>query len=194
MRAYITAVIFIGTLHCYFSIVNGESPLTWHFLLLVISPFIVFIWRDISNLKFGMDGIEVAKIKKDVDKTIKQAAHGEIIDQQALDTLFKSVELNDWSTLVLARMLMRKGLVMLVPNHDFGPTPSLFKLIDLCKEQDKISIEEKIELDKLRDITFYAEWWAGDIPTQGDWNWALENCRNIIGKLFDKQPIHNRKQ
>ncbi len=193
MKAYITAVIFIGTLHCYFSVVNGDSPLTWHFLLLVISPFVISIWKDISNLKFGLDGLEVEKIKKEVDKTIKQAAYGESIDQQALDTLFKSVELNDWATLVLARMLMRKGLVMLVPNHNLGINPSLSALINLCDEQGKISAEERTNLDKIRHVTFYAEWWAGEVPTQGDWNWTLKNYRNVIGELFEKQPIHSKR-
>ena len=189
MRAYITAVIFISAIHCFFSIDKGESPLSWEFLLLVLSPFVALIWSDISNFKFGSKGLEVEKIKRDVDKTIKHAAHGDSIDKQALDTLFKSVELNDWATLVLARMLMRKGLVALEPQHGLGVSPSLSKLIVQCEQKNLISPEEKEELEKLRNVTFYAEWWDGDVPTQGDWKWALENCRDLIEQLFNKQPI-----
>jgi hypothetical protein len=71
-------------------------------------------------------------------------------------------------TLVLARMLMRQGLVCLVPDHSFGVSPSLSKLIALCSEDELISDDLKVELERLRHITFYAEWWDGDIPTHGE--------------------------
>ena len=129
------------------------------------------------------------KLKGDVNKTIKHATHGKAIDPRALDGLFKTVELNEWMTLVLARMLMRQGLVCLVPKHELGPSPSLSKLIQLCNEKQLISDDDKNDLEKLRHITFYAEWWDGDAPTHGEWNWALDSCKDIVRKLFEKQPI-----
>lgn len=189
MRAYIAATIFISSWHIYFSIINQESPLTVPFLILVISPFLPYIWKEGANIKLGKDGIELQRLKQDVDKTIRKAAHGKSIDPRAIDDLFKTVELNEWITLVLARMLMRQGLVCLVPDHGLGVSPSLVKLITMCYDKALITSEERDNLEKLRDITFYAEWWDGIVPTHAQWSWALENCKTIVRSLFEKQPI-----
>lgn len=140
-------------------------------------------------MKFGKDGFAIEKLKIDVNNTIKKAAHKKAIDPKALDDLFKTVELSEWMTLVLSRMLMRQGLVCLVPDHTFGYSPSLSKLIPLCLTRGLISDEEAKNLDKLREITFYAEWWDGRAPNYGQWTWALENCKKIVRTLFEKQPI-----
>ena len=52
---------------------------------------------------------------------------------------------------------MRKGLVMLHPEHTLGPSPSLSKLIVQCQQAGKITQDEAEKLEKLRDVTFYAE-------------------------------------
>ena len=189
MRAYIGAVIFISAWHVYFSILKKETPLSIPFLILLISPFITYIWKEVSNVKLGKDGFEVQRLKQDVERTIQRAIHGRGIDPNALDDLFKTVELNAWITLVLARMLMRQGLVSLVPDHGLGPSPSLNKLIPLCFSRNLISTQEQDDLEKLRNITFYAEWWDGTKPTYSDWEWALSNCKRIIRDLFGKQTI-----
>lgn len=189
MRAYIIAVIFISTVHIYFSALENQSPLSLPFIFFVMSPFLPSIWKDLSNLKLDKNGVSIEKLKNDVDKTIKKATHRKGIEPQSLDNLFKTVELNEWMTLVLARMLMRQGLVSLVPNHTFGPSPSLVKLISLCHEKGLISDAESEDLEKLRNVTFYAEWWDGDAPTHGEWEWALENCKPILRDLFRKQSL-----
>lgn len=189
MRAYTIAIIFIGSWHVYLSINEGKSPLSMLFLALILSPFLPYIWKEISNVKFSKDGIALERLKLDVDNTIKKATHRKAIDPKALDDLFKTVELNEWMTLVLARMLMRQGLVCLVPDHGFGPSPSLTKLIPLCSQKNLISPEEAENLEKLREITFYAEWWDGRAPNHGQWRWALSNCKLIIRTLFERQPI-----
>jgi hypothetical protein len=189
MRAYTIAVIFIGFLHCLYSIEQKESPLNWLFLFLIVSPFIPTVWNGVSSFKFGSKGVEVEKLKSDVNNAITRVTHGKSLDQKSIETLFKSVEMNDWLTLVLSRMLMRKGLVLLNPDHELGVSPSLAKLINKSSDRELISAEEKEELEKLRDVTFYAEWWGGNSPTQGDWKWALTNCKSIIERLFDKQKI-----
>ncbi len=189
MRAFIISIIFIASLHIYFSISKGDSPLNLLFLILILSPFIPFIWKEASNIKIGKNGLELERLKKDVDHTIKKAAHGNSIDPKAINDLFKTVELNEWITLVLARMLLRKGLISLVSNHNLGDTPSLIKLISLAFDGNFLSEEEKQDIDKLRNITFYAEWWNGDVPTHTEWNWALDNCKSIVKNIFEKQPI-----
>lgn len=189
MRAYTIAVIFIASCHVYLSLAEGKSPLSILFVFLILSPFLPFVWKELANVKLGADGISLERLKRDVDSTIKKATHRKTIDPKSLDDLFKTVELNEWMTLVLARMLMRQGLVCLVPEHGFGPSPSLVKLIPLCLAKDLISKEEAANLDNLREITFYAEWWDGRAPNHGQWRWALENCKNIVRTLFEKQPI-----
>lgn len=189
MRAYIAAVIFVSSWHIYFCILKQESPLTIPFLVLMMSPFAPYIWKEVSNLKLGKDGFEIQRLKQDVERTIQRAIHGRAIGLEALDDLFKTVQLNEWMTLVLARMLMRHGLVCLVPTHNLGPSPSLNKLIPMCFDRRLLSENERDELEKLRNITFYAEWWHGDKPTQAEWEWALSNCKEIVRCLFGKQPI-----
>src|SRR6218665_980474 len=107
MRAYIAAIIFIASWHVYFSILKQESPLTPLLLALILSPFIPLVWKEISNLKLGNDGLELQRLKQDGERTIQRAIHGRSISTKELDDLFKTVELNEWITLVLARMLMR---------------------------------------------------------------------------------------
>lgn len=189
MRAFIVSVIFIASIHIYYSIDKGESPLNLLFLILVLSPFVPYIWKEASNIKIGKNGLELERLKKDVDKTIKKAAHGNTVDPKAIDDLFKTVELNEWITLVLSRMLLRKGLVCLVPDHNLGFSPSLSRLIDLAFGNGFLSEDEKSDIEKLRNITFYAEWWDGDVPSHIEWNWALNNCKGVVKNLFEKQPI-----
>jgi hypothetical protein len=94
VRAYTFAVIFVCACHVYFSISAEESPLTILFFLVMLSPFLPIVWKEISNIKLDKDGISLEKLKIDVDRTIKRAAHQKSIDPNALDDLFKTVELN----------------------------------------------------------------------------------------------------
>ena len=132
----------------------------------MLSPFFSFVWKEISNLKFGKDGFEVQRLKQDVERTIQRAIHGRSIDSEALDDLFKTVELNEWMTLVLSRMLMRHGLVSLISDHGLGVSPSLNKLIPMCFDRKLLSEQERDDLEKLRNVTFFAEWWDGTKPTK----------------------------
>ena len=83
MKGYITGAVIIGVPHCYISYKLNSSPLTW--------PFIFVIWKDISYIRLGSDGFEVEKITMDVDKSIRNAAHGGNLESGSLDILFKSV-------------------------------------------------------------------------------------------------------
>ncbi|MEP0357365.1 hypothetical protein [Paraglaciecola sp.] len=187
---YILIIAAVAGFHIYAAFDPCvTSPLDFNLILLLLIPFLIFVWKDASSIKFGSKGLELEKLKQNVNKTIKHAVHGESIDHKSLETLFKSVETNDWLKLVLARMLMRKGLIVLKPDHGLGVSPSLSKLIIMCHEENKITDSEKTDLEKLRNITFYAEWWDGDAPTLGDWKWAIEKSPEIIEQLFDKQII-----
>ncbi len=186
---YIFIVAAVATVHIYIGWETKTSPLDFNLILLLLIPFLTFVWKDASVIKFGSKGLELEKLKSDVNKTIKHVAHGDSVDHKSINNLYKSVESNDWLKLVLSRMLMRKGLVALVPDHGLGVSPSLNKLIPMCESQGKITESEVAELERLRNITFYAEWWDGDVPTHEDWKWALETGQAVVQKLFDKQPI-----
>lgn len=186
---YIILISVISIFHIYISLINNISPLNFNLILLLLIPFLILVWKDASSIKFGSKGLELEKLKKEVDTTIKHAVRDDTIDHKSLEILFKSAEANDWLKLVLARMLMRKSLVALLPDHNLGMSPSLNKLISMYFDSGKISQNEKDDLDKLRRITFYAEWWTGDVPTHEEWKWAIENSLLIIQSLFNKQPI-----
>lgn len=180
---------FIAALHIYYSIQKSESPLNALLIIVLLVPFIPSIWKEVENIKLSKDGLELQRLRHDVDRTIKRAVHGKGIPPSALDDLFKTTELNEWLTLVLARMLMRQGLVCLVPNHNLGDSPSLTGLLEKAKNRNLITDIEFDELERLRNITFYAEWWEGDAPTHEQWEWALLNCKRIVRCLVAKQPI-----
>ncbi|MBL0709894.1 MAG: hypothetical protein JJV99_02590 [Colwellia sp.] len=187
---YILIVAAVAGFHVYAAFdKNISSPLDFNLILLLLIPFLTLVWKDAASIKFGSKGLELEKLKQNVNKTIKHAVHGDSIDHKSLEALFKSVETNDWLKLVLARMLMRKGLVVLKPDHGLGVSPSLSSLIKMCHSERIITEEEKANLEKLRNITFYAEWWDGDAPTHGDWKWAIVESPKIIQQLFDKQKI-----
>ncbi|MCK5110363.1 MAG: hypothetical protein KAQ94_02495 [Arcobacteraceae bacterium] len=186
---YMIIIAVLTLVHIDIGITNRVSPIDFTLILLLLIPFLTIVWKDASKIKFGSNGLELEKEKANIDKTIKNVVQGDSIDHKSIETLFNSVQTNDWLKLVLSRMLMRKGLVTLLPNHSFGDSPSLTKLIDSALELEKISSDEKDELEKLRNITYYAEWWGGDAPKREEWKWAISNCKQIIEKLFDKQLI-----
>ncbi len=85
--------------------------------------------------------------------------HGKYLSNKELDSIFESVAANEWATLVLARMLMRKGLVAISPsNHGLGYSPSLQKLIELNKNNGRLTQADAVDLERLREITIFAEW------------------------------------
>jgi hypothetical protein len=158
IRAYIFGIVFLSALHTYFSILKGNSPISWELLLLFLSPFLFYAWKDVQNIKFGKEGLEFEKSKK-VNEYISKAMHGKYLSKQVLDSIFESVAANEWAKLVLARMLMRKGLVAISPSdHGLGDSPSLLKLIELNIKNGCLMQEDASDLERLREITFFAEW------------------------------------
>lgn len=186
---YAIAAAIISVIHIVLSITNYTPLITTPFLILFLSPLFPTFWKEISQIKFGKDGLELQRLKQETNRTIKKAAHKKSISPKEIDDLFKTVELSEWMTLVLSRMLMRQGLVCLVPDHELGASPPLEKLIALCKSRYLITQRESDELEQLRETTFYAEWWDGRIPTHAQWNWALANGKGIVTRLLEKQPI-----
>ena len=187
---YVLIISIVAVVHIYTGFdVKVTSPLDSNLILLLLIPFLILAWEDAERIKFSSKGVEVEKLKQDANKTIKSVAHGDSVDRKSLETLFKSADANDWLKLVLSRMLMRKGLVAVIPEHNLGSSPSLAVLIERCFKEGKITSQEKEDLEKLRAITYYAEWWTGDVPTHEEWNWAIENSPAVIQKLYDKQAI-----
>ena len=86
-------------------------------------------------------------------------------------------------------MLMRKGLIEIVKNQSFGDAPSLEKLIKYCKDYSLVPKDQLDDLERLREVTYFAEWWKGRVPTRGEWKWAVANCKSIIMQLFDLQDV-----
>ena len=186
---YSTAAIALISLHSYVRLQSGQSPIDWMFITFLVFLLVVYSWNDIRSLKFGTQGFEIEKIRANVNEVFDKAAHGQAIKPTSINVLFRSVDSNDWLKLVLARMLIRKGLIDLIPNHGLGESPSLAKLISQAKRDTVIPAELCDDLEKLRNVTYYAEWWDGDAPTHGEWKWAIENSEKIITELFDMQKI-----
>ena len=129
-------------------------------------------------------------MSKEANESLAKAAHGGYVGTLNIDAIFETVKLNEWATLIMSRMLMRKGLVEVVgPNHSFGASPSLDKLIKHCEESSLVPNDLLADLERLREVTFFAEWWNGRAPTKGEWKWALANCKSIIERLFDLQAV-----
>lgn len=198
-RILIFLLIIVSLLisHLYISISTGKSPLSWEAFVLVFSPFLVVIWNDLKNLigqndvqriKFGKDGFEFEKAT--VTASISKAMHGNYLNKKELQSIFDSVAANEWATLVLARMLMRKGLIAIAPNeHNLGDSAPLGKLILLVQEHGQLTETEAADLERLRNTTYFTEWLSGIPPTYADWYWALENSQKLIESLMNKQLV-----
>jgi hypothetical protein len=184
MKLFILLITLLSGLHIYLAFPNVNALLTWQFLALIFSPFIFLILQDMAKFKVSTDGFEFERINKSVSKAMR----GKTLNSEELESIFDSVKNNEWATLILSRMLMRKILLSIAPSDkNYGTAPSLEELIKDCKNCKRISDVDSTDLDKLRDITFFAEWWTVGEPTHSDWNWALENCVKIVKSLFDTQ-------
>lgn len=182
-----------------------DQPFDWNALIRDIAwpvtvLFLVFILRHRlpALIEKILDRIKKVKHKdteleflsKEANESLAKAAHGGYVGTLNIDAIFETVKLNEWATLIMSRMLMRKGLVEVVgPNHSFGVSPSLDKLIKHCEGSSLVPDDLLADLERLREVTFFAEWWNGRAPTKGEWKWALANCKSIIERLFDLQAV-----
>lgn len=133
---------------------------------------------------------ELEFLSKEANESLAKVAHGGYLGTLNIDAIFETVKLNDWATLIISRMLMRKGLVEVVgQDHSFGASPSLDKLIKHCTEHSLVPADLLSDLERLREVTFFAEWWNGRAPTKGEWKWALANSKSTIERLFDLQAV-----
>ncbi len=198
-RILIFLLIIVSLLfgHLYISISSGKSPLSWEAFVLVFSPFLIVIWNDLKSImmrndvqriKLGKDGFEFEKAT--VTASISKAMHGNYLNKKELQSIFDSVAANEWATLVLARMLMRKGLsAIALKKHHLGDSPSLRDLISLVQSNNRLTETEAADLERLRDVTYFAEWLSGNPPVYTDWYWALENSQRIIENIMNKQSV-----
>lgn len=153
-----------------------------------ILPLVQSILPRLKKVKYK--DAELEFLSREANESLAKFAHGGYTGTVNIRAIFETVKLNEWATLVLSRMLMRKGLLEIVgKDHCLGSSPSLEKLISQCESGKKIPIELINDLKKLRSITFYAEWWGGDAPNKIEWKWALDNCEGIIQNLFDHQAV-----
>ena len=107
-----------------------------------------------------------------------------------IEAIFKTVKLNEWATLIISRMLVRKGLTTIAgTNQSLGLAPSLQDLLAICREKGVLPADLDRDLERLRNVTYFAEWWQGRVPTRDEWKWALDNCRRVVQALFDLQPV-----
>ena len=150
----------------------------------------LMVHRFLARLKkIKHKDTELEFLSKEANDSLAKAARGEDGDLN-IDAIFETLKLNEWATLIMARMLMRKGVVELVdPKHAFGPSPSLEKLLEHGRKNNLLPADVIDELERLREITYFVEWWRGRAPTKGDWKWAVANCKRIIQSLFDLHPI-----
>jgi hypothetical protein len=144
--------------------------------------------NDVQRIKLGKDGFEFEKAT--VTASISKAMHGNYLNKKELQSIFDSVAANEWATLVLARMLMRKGLsAIALKKHHLGDSPSLRDLISLVQSNNRLTETEAADLERLRDVTYFAEWLSGNPPVYTDWYWALENSQRIIENIMNKQSV-----
>jgi hypothetical protein len=141
----------------------------------------------LSRIKYG--DAELEFLSKEANDSLAKAAHGGYAGNINIRAIFESVRLNEWATLAISRMLMRKGVIAIVGSHDVGQTPSLERLLLLCKERKLIPVVLADDLERLREVTFFVEWWGGRVPSKAEWKWALQNCERVVEALFDQQSV-----
>lgn len=162
-------------------------PLTIFCLVFALRPQLLSLLDRLVKAKYK--DAELEFVSKEANESLNKVAHGGYLGTLNINAIYESIKLNEWATLVVSRMLMRKGLIEVVGNHDFGASPSLEKLIERCKAQQLLPSELIEDLERLREVTFFAEWWNGRVPIKSEWKWALLNCKRIVEALFDHQPM-----
>jgi len=88
---YILIVAVVAAVHIYIGWETKISPLDFNLILLLLIPFLTLVWKDASVIKLGSKGLELERLKNDVNKTIKHVAHGNPVDHKSIDNLYKSV-------------------------------------------------------------------------------------------------------
>lgn len=177
--------------YIYMHIDCDADLLSWELIFLILSPFIIVFlqdvllsWNEIIALKIG--NIEVLKKSEDLSRKI---SHGTSLSSDEIEHIFKSLEGNDWLTLLLARNLLRVGLRRITCSEylEKHERPSLVNLITENYERGRLKDKEKQHLDKLREVTVFVEWGSKSYePKISDWSWALLNYKDILVKLFEK--------
>lgn len=169
--------------------VSLASALAWPVALLLcffmLRKQLIALIGKLANLKYGEFAIEFQAEKS--NKVMRRISAKKVVTPKDIDAVFEAVKHNEWATLVIARMLMRRGLMAMV-DTPANEDPSLLKM--LPRAEGKLGNDLKDKLERLRAVTYYAEWWRGDTPTGEQWQWAVENAKSLIEQLFGKLPIH----
>ena len=162
--------------------------LAWPATVLFIALFFKSAIKSLIGrvFKFKYKDAELEFIAKEANNSLYRLAHGRDFGDAHIDAIFESVKFNDWATLVMARMLMRKGLlIVLGSNAPQSDSPKLEEMIQICLNQNHLPLALLQKLERLREVTYYAEWWSGRRPTISEWKWAVQHCREIVKELYD---------
>jgi hypothetical protein len=162
--------------------------------LLTYRKLLEIIENTLSRIKkLKHSDTELEFLSKEANDSLARLAHDGYSGVLNIDAVFETVKFNEWATVIMGRMLLRKMLVELIKNtlhnQSLPPSPSLKDLIRIAKENNLLPSELIGNIEKLRQISYFAEWWGGDSPTHGDWKWAVRNAKPIIEAIYDHHSL-----
>lgn len=144
---------------------------------------LVKLVSNVAKLKYGDFSIDFQAQR--ANEAMVKVSEDRPVTPEDIEAIFDAVRSNEWATLIMARMLMRRGLAAIV-GPDVGDDPSLMKM--LPKANGILGDRLERDLDRLRVVSYYAEWWKKAPPSIRDWHWAVENARRLTVELFARIP------
>ncbi|QWT22100.1 hypothetical protein KPL74_08845 [Bacillus sp. NP157] len=157
-------------------------------IISLLHPAIKGLLGRVSDVGFG--DLKASFAADKANEGFSRVVRTGFMGANDLDAVFDTIKSNEWATVVLARMLLRKGLLAL--GGADGSTSASTGLEQMIA---KVAVDRNLppllvaELNRMRNATHYAEWWQGTPPKQGEWTWAVANARRVVGDLFNEQSM-----
>ena len=171
------------------SLVKGAMPaLSWHDLVLIALLIFIAAGERISRLVLGGEKVGL---------TLEQQVHEFREDLRLIDSLGKNAKNADlenllqkatnipheiWSTIIFYRLLLRAVLRNKCFSNgiQLGLTTSLSDMLRRLTEIGVIDSDLNSKIRRIVHATFAAEWGEGELPTEDDLKFVLEEAPKII--------------
>jgi hypothetical protein len=173
------------------SFLRGVSPvLSWHDLVLATLLLFIGAGEKISRLVLSpKSGLtieqQVREFRDDLKRIELFAESSESADLENLLQKATRLPQEIWSRIIFYRLLLRAVLRKKCKSKgiQLGLTSSLTIMVDRLTSIGAIGSELTSQLKRLIHATFAAEWGEGELPTEEELKYVLEEATEIIKKV-----------
>jgi hypothetical protein len=184
----ITAILVVDLTN---SFLRGVCPvLSWHDLVLATLLLFIGAGEKISRLVLSpKSGLTIEQQVREFRDDLKRIElFGESSESADLENLLqKATRLPQeiWSRIIFYRLLLRAVLRKKCKSNGIPLklTTSLTIMVNTLKSFGGIDLDLAIQLKRVIHATFAAEWGEGELPTEEELKYVLEEAPEIIKKV-----------